>query len=65
MPPIGPNSETAGFGMLNVRGANKHYVALAFVGSSQELAAMGGLLGVEAHFRNVPLPSCAEEGKLR
>lgn len=64
LPSIRPDSKSTGFDMLSVRGFDKHWVVLAFVGTDQDLAALGRLRGVEAHFRDVPLPSCADERKL-
>jgi hypothetical protein len=64
LPSIAQNSNATGFSLLYKRGANRHYVVLAFVGTAHDLAALGGSPGVEAHFRDVPLPSCADEGKL-
>jgi hypothetical protein len=64
LPSIRQDSNATGFSLLYKQGANRHYVVLAFVGTAQDLAALGGPPGVEAYFRDVPLPSCAEERKL-
>jgi hypothetical protein len=64
LPSIRPDSKSTGFDELSVRVSNGRWVVLAFVGTDQDLAALGRASGVEAHFRDMPLPSCADERKL-